>query len=250
ALRSGSRVGAIPTALSAQQRVRPGEFGPAMALQPLAFVATPSVRLTLDRAGRHADDDGARCHVARDDGAGADHRPPTAAQPAQVRRVRPERRPPTDPGRLQFPIAAPQQFPAGRGRPRQPVVDKHHAVSDKDLVLDRDPLADEGMRRYLAARPDHGPRLHLDKGADQGLVPDGAAIEVDELRLRDPHPLTEPDVVADRHLRSPTTFARHVHPTGFLAEVRIRPRAAWRAAATARVSRAMPNRAGPAAGAG
>ena len=96
-----------------------------------------------------------------------------------------------------------QQFASIPRRTGKSVVDKHHAVPDKDLVFDSDGFTDERVRRYFAARTDHCTRLHFDKGADQGLVPNNAAIQVYQFGLRYAHPVAKLNVVADRHAPSP-----------------------------------------------
>jgi hypothetical protein len=59
-------------------------------------------------------------------------------------------------------------------------------VADEDLVLDVDPLTDEGVRRNLAARSDRRVLLDLDERTDLRLIADRAAVEVDEVRMKDP----------------------------------------------------------------
>jgi hypothetical protein len=59
---------------------------------------------------------------------------------------------------------------SARGRARMAVVDEHHAVADEHLVFDRDPLADEGVRRNLAAGSNGRVLLNLDKCADLRIV--------------------------------------------------------------------------------
>jgi hypothetical protein len=43
------------------------------------------------------------------------------------------------------------------------------------------------VRRNLATIPNNRVFLNLDEGPDPGLVADGAAIEVDQIRLEDLH---------------------------------------------------------------
>ncbi|WP_411839549.1 hypothetical protein [Paracoccus sp. ME4] len=54
-------------------------------------------------------------------------------------------------------------------------------MTDEDVVLQDDALAQEGMRRYLAARPDGAAFLNLDERTDHGLLADAASIEVDQI---------------------------------------------------------------------
>jgi hypothetical protein len=61
------------------------------------------------------------------------------------------------------------------------VVDKHHAVADKDLVFDGDTLADKGMALDFAVFADEGVFLDLHKRPNPGTVIDRTAIEVDKV---------------------------------------------------------------------
>src|SRR5208337_3591245 len=60
-------------------------------------------------------------------------------------------------------------------------------MTDEDIVLDGHSLADKGVARDLAPFADLGVFLHLNKCSDLCLVPDFAAIEIDELRQFDIH---------------------------------------------------------------
>src|SRR5436190_2474053 len=87
------------------------------------------------------------------------------------------------------------------GRPGIGVVDEHHAVPDEDVVLDRHALADERVAGDLAVLSDPGVLLNLDEGADLRVVPDFAAVEIDELR--------ELDALTQLHVRSDAVIVRH-----------------------------------------
>jgi hypothetical protein len=52
-------------------------------------------------------------------------------------------------------------------------------MTNKHFILDRDALADEAVRRYLATRAYLFPLLDLDEGSDFALVTNGATIQVD-----------------------------------------------------------------------
>src|SRR5271157_5512162 len=54
-------------------------------------------------------------------------------------------------------------------------------MANEDIVLDGYPLANKGMARNLAALADFGVFLHLNKCSDLCLVPDFAAVQIDEL---------------------------------------------------------------------
>jgi hypothetical protein len=60
-------------------------------------------------------------------------------------------------------------------------------MSDEHLVLDGHALADETMRRYFAARTNSSAHLDFDEGTNPGLVANRAAVQVDEIRMKDPH---------------------------------------------------------------
>jgi hypothetical protein len=53
-------------------------------------------------------------------------------------------------------------------------------MSYHHFVFDGYTFADEGVARDLAVPSDSGVLLNFDKGADFGVVPDGAAIQIDE----------------------------------------------------------------------
>jgi hypothetical protein len=59
------------------------------------------------------------------------------------------------------------------------------------FVLDRNAFANEAVRLNLAARADHGPGLDFHEGADGSLVSNTAAVEIYEIRMRDPYALSE-----------------------------------------------------------
>ena len=75
--------------------------------------------------------------------------------------------------------------PSGGGRARIGIVHECHAMTNEDVVLNRDAFADERMARDLAAPPDTRILLNLDEGADLGFVADLAAVKIDELRKFD-----------------------------------------------------------------
>jgi hypothetical protein len=54
-------------------------------------------------------------------------------------------------------------------------------MAHEDLVFDRNALADESVRGYLAASADLGVLLDFHERPDLGPIPDRAAVEVDEL---------------------------------------------------------------------
>lgn len=67
------------------------------------------------------------------------------------------------------------------GGARIAVVDKHHAVADKGFVFDGHAFADKRMALDFAVFADKSVFLDLDKGSYFGPVPDGAAIEINEI---------------------------------------------------------------------
>ena len=88
------------------------------------------------------------------------------------------------PSRLSSPFrfGARRPAPVARG---YGVVDKCHAVTDEDVVLDRHALANEGVARDLAAPSNPRVLLDLNKSADLCFVADLAAVQIDELRKLD-----------------------------------------------------------------
>ena len=61
------------------------------------------------------------------------------------------------------------------------VVDEGNVVTHKDVVLDGDPLANEGMSGDLAVLSDFGPLLNFHKGHDLRAIADRAAVEIDKI---------------------------------------------------------------------
>src|SRR5262249_32052257 len=140
-------------------------------------------------AGGVAGDHRAVRDVVRDDASRADDRLLTDGDAAQDRRAGADRRAPPHEWRLAPPVGGGLQRPRLGRRARIPVVDEDHAVPDEDLVLERHALADEAVARDLAAPANDRVLLDLDEGPDLRLVPDAAAVEVDEVG--------EGDVVAE-----------------------------------------------------
>ena len=68
----------------------------------------------------------------------------------------------------------------------------------RDLILDDDALANERVRRDLAARPNRRVLLDLDERADLGVRSDLATIEVDQGGVEDLHVLRQLDGVRNR----------------------------------------------------
>ena len=66
------------------------------------------------------------------------------------------------------------------GGVRIPVVDEGDIMADEHLILQCDALAQKGMAGNLAALPDFGAPLDLDKRSDLGFVPDLAPVQVHE----------------------------------------------------------------------
>src|SRR5262245_27180024 len=77
------------------------------------------------------------------------------------------------------------------------VVDKHHAVTNKNVILDRHAFADKTVRRNLASRPDHRVLLDFDKGSDLGVSAYATAVKIDEIGMRDADRVVQHDFIAD-----------------------------------------------------
>jgi hypothetical protein len=71
-----------------------------------------------------------------------------------------------DDGRFHLPVSLALELARPRGGARIGVVDERDAVADEDGVLDGDALADEGVRRDLAATSHRDVLLDLDEGPD------------------------------------------------------------------------------------
>src|SRR5262249_16665432 len=68
-------------------------------------------------------------------------------------------------------------------RARELVIREHHTMTDEDLVADIDTLANESVRRDLAAHADGHVLLNLNERAYLGVVADGAAVQIYERGL-------------------------------------------------------------------
>jgi hypothetical protein len=79
-------------------------------------------------------------------------------------------------------------------RPRVTIVDEEYTVPEKNLILDRHALADERVRRHLAASTDVRAFLDLHEGPDPGTVTDFAPVEIHEVAMMNHDPLSKPDV--------------------------------------------------------
>jgi hypothetical protein len=73
--------------------------------------------------------------------------------------------------------------------------------AEERAVLDRHALRDEDERLHLHVLAELRRAADLDEGADVAPVADLAAVEVDELRMVDPHALTKLDVVGNHAVR-------------------------------------------------
>jgi hypothetical protein len=80
-----------------------------------------------------------------------------------------------------MPVSFGLQAACGGGRTWIRVVDKHHAVSDEDVVFDDYTFTDERVARDLAPFAYRCVLLDLDKGSDLCFVANLASIKVDEL---------------------------------------------------------------------
>src|SRR4030042_2547943 len=119
-------------------------------------------------------------NVLGDDGPGPDDGAFAARHPGQDGHARSDRRPLLDQGRDDLPVGFRLEGAAGGGRSRVHIVDKSDVMADEDVVLDGHALPDEGVRGDLAVPADECVFLDLDERPDPGVVPDRAAVEVDE----------------------------------------------------------------------
>jgi hypothetical protein len=98
--------------------------------------------------------------------------------------------PPLYSRRYDLPVGLSLQ-PAILGCPRVQVIDEHDSVAHEYVVFDRDPFADESVRRNLAAFAYRRIFLHLDEGSDLGIVAHCASIKIDQIRLEDLHSVAQ-----------------------------------------------------------
>src|SRR5262249_39589031 len=109
-----------------------------------------------------------------------DHGPLAYRHAAQDHRPRADGGAAADPRGHDVPVSRPLWPAVGPRRPGHLVIDEQHPVANEALVLDRHALADERVAADFAAPADGRVLLHLDEGADAGLVADATAVQVDE----------------------------------------------------------------------
>src|SRR5215467_11617409 len=105
---------------------------------------------------------------------------------------------PLDDGMLHLPVSLSLQIPIRSGCTRVSVINEHHTMTDEDIVLDRDPLANKGVTGDLASFPHDGILLNLDECTNFGFSTDFASVEIDELGKL--HALPQLDVGANCYI--------------------------------------------------
>jgi hypothetical protein len=108
--------------------------------------------------------------------------------------VRADRSPATYPSPLEQPVIGPLQLPCSGGGTGESVINKHHAMTDEHLIFDNDAFADKGMRRNFTAFADLDCSLDFDKRANACLGPNRTSVEVNEVGMKNSHPLTEHNI--------------------------------------------------------
>src|SRR3990170_8748647 len=151
------------------------------------------------------------CWIAKHDGIGrnipghntacANHRVLSDRYVGEDRHAGSNRSPLLYDRRLHFPVAFRLKPAVLVRRTGEGVINKHHAMSDKHVVLDGHSLADEGVTRNLASLPDLGVLLNFNKGTDFGLITDFTAVQIDEVG--------QLDVCPELHVRRNTSVIAH-----------------------------------------
>ena len=145
------------------------------------------------RPGRIAGDGVSRGYVFGDHGAGSDNGIFADGHAAQDRRPAPDAGAALHHGGDRFPIIIGLQLACAGGGARNFIVDKDNPVTDKNLVLNLDALADEGVAGNFAATADAGPPLNFDERADPAFIADFAAVKI--------YKVVNNDVVAKLYVR-------------------------------------------------
>src|SRR5262249_6520012 len=86
--------------------------------------------------------------------------------------------------RRALPVIATLEFPIVVRRLGANVIREHYPVADEHLILDDNAFAQERVRRDLTTCAHTRTSLDLDEGADLCFVTDGAAIEIDQIRMK------------------------------------------------------------------
>jgi len=112
--------------------------------------------------------------------AGSDHRSLAYDHTAHDDGSASDRRASFDDSRFQAPLAVSLREATGPGGARMTIVDEDDAVTDEDIVFDRDACTYEAMARDLAPLTDSGAPLNFDKRSHSCVVTDLASIEIDK----------------------------------------------------------------------
>ena len=103
------------------------------------------------------------------------------------------------------------QFAAPSGGTWIGIVDERHAVADEDVVLDGHALTDERMARDFAVLADLRVLLDFHESPDLGVIAHFTAVEIDELRERNPfaqlHIGSDADILAHSAMARPLSFS-------------------------------------------
>lgn len=132
--------------------------------------------------------DGPCGDVSCDDGAGPDNRMFSDGDAAKQGCVGADGGTLLDDGRETSPVRLRLGTSVFVGGPGQQVVGEHDAVADKDIILNGDATADEGMTGNLASSTDPNLLLDLYEGSDLRVVSDFTPVEIDEAKESNARP--------------------------------------------------------------
>jgi len=132
-------------------------------------------------ASRIAGNDFVRFDVFSNDAARANHGSLADLDTAENNGTGPDRCMFSDSGGNNNPILLCLQLPEAICRSGIAVVDKHHMMSDKDSIANRNAFANERVARNLTISADPHTLLYFDKGSNLTVISDFATIKVDEI---------------------------------------------------------------------
>lgn len=138
-------------------------------------------------------DDGMGGDIPSDDATGAHHGVFTDGNATQEGCIGSDGGSPLDERRNTGPIFFCLQTAVGGRGAGKVIVDKHHAMTHEDSILQRHTFTYERVTLNLAVSSDHDALLNLHEGADSGKVTDGTTVEIDES--------VELDMLAEFHVR-------------------------------------------------
>src|SRR5688572_5867660 len=168
-------------------------------MTPILIIVHFSFANVANHTRGNAGDDREARNVARNNRARANQRAFTDRDAREDCRAATDARASSDNRLNNFPVSLRLRRAIGVHRTRIDVVRKHHTMTDKTFILNRDAFTDETMRRDLTTFTDLRVLLYLNKRADLRVRADRTAVEIDQVGLKDANAGTDDYVRCYRH---------------------------------------------------